>query len=37
MVKVKLVDLKERTYRALVCTYCGHISSKDKPFKQKVS
>lgn len=33
MIQVKLIDLKKRAYKALVCTYCGHISSKDKPFK----
>lgn len=33
MIQVKLIDLKGQTYKALVCTYCGHISSKDRPFK----
>ena len=29
MVEVKLVNLIGRTYKALVCTYCGHIYTKD--------
>jgi len=35
MVEVKLISLRGKTYRAFVCTYCGHIWSKDKPFKKE--
>lgn len=35
MVEVNLIDLKKRKYRALVCTYCGHTYSQDRPFKRK--
>ncbi len=32
MVEVKLIDLEGKTYKALVCTYCGHTYSRDKAF-----
>ncbi|WP_236913309.1 hypothetical protein [Clostridium sp. Cult1] len=32
MVEVKLIDMKKRKYKALVCTYCGRFYSRDRGF-----
>lgn len=37
MVEVKLVNLRGQIQKAIVCTYCGRLYSKDKAFKRKVN
>jgi len=37
MVEVRLIILNKQVQKAIVCTYCGRLYSKDKAFKRKVN